>query len=236
MSASILPMLQIFLALTVGSVPSAPAENMGVPVPVAKPSAPLFWQDPLNDWRLILSSYEAERGIYELCGQQPQSCPWRNVAEWQKFLASHQDQLPLKKLVAVNDWINQFPYKEDRWLYQTSDHWAGPRQFLERSGDCEDFVIAKYFSLKELGFKAADMRVLMVYDVFSGTDHALLRVKLDDRIYFLDNRKTIMNEAAFEERYRPHYAFNEADVWTYDRPLMARSMRGDDTRIMPGNR
>lgn len=39
-------------------------------------------------------------------------------------------------------------------IYTTSDYWATPYEFLARDkGDCEDYVIAKYFALLHLGIK-----------------------------------------------------------------------------------
>src|SRR5690606_13640276 len=97
---------------------------------------------------------------------------------WQRFLDRQSYETPMRQLLAVNNYMNRYPYKQDDWLYGQSDYWANVQEFLEQSGDCEDFAIAKYFSLRQLGFPAEDMQILMVYDVYSGTDHAVLRVAL----------------------------------------------------------
>lgn len=58
----------------------------------------------------------------------------------------------LEQLKQVNSFFNRVRYKEDKELYGVSDYWATPYEFLGRdAGDCEDFVIAKYFALVELG-------------------------------------------------------------------------------------
>ncbi len=57
-----------------------------------------------------------------------------------------------EKLKGVNDFYNHTPYLSDIKNYAQTDYWATPLEFLGRDrGDCEDYVIAKYFALKYLG-------------------------------------------------------------------------------------
>ncbi|MEA2111358.1 MAG: transglutaminase-like cysteine peptidase [Campylobacterota bacterium] len=57
-----------------------------------------------------------------------------------------------KKLEGVNDFYNNTPYLSDIKNYGRKDYWATPWELLGRDkGDCEDYVIAKYFALKHLG-------------------------------------------------------------------------------------
>jgi len=56
------------------------------------------------------------------------------------------------KLEKVNDFFNGTPYHSDQSVWGVSDYWATRLQFIGKDkGDCEDYVIAKYFTLKELG-------------------------------------------------------------------------------------
>jgi predicted transglutaminase-like cysteine proteinase len=58
----------------------------------------------------------------------------------------------LEKLEGVNDFFNEVRYSSDIKTYGKSDYWATPWEFLGRDkGDCEDYVISKYFALKYLG-------------------------------------------------------------------------------------
>ena len=65
-----------------------------------------------------------------------------------------------EQLAAVNRFVNQWPYRTDADNYGRSDYWATPLEFFRRSGDCEDYVIAKYRSLRRsaAGRAAADGR------------------------------------------------------------------------------
>ncbi|MBN2965127.1 transglutaminase-like cysteine peptidase [Sulfurospirillum sp. T05] len=57
-----------------------------------------------------------------------------------------------EKLEAVNDFFNKTPYGLDKDVWGVSDYWATRLEFIGKDkGDCEDYVIAKYFTLLELG-------------------------------------------------------------------------------------
>lgn len=68
-----------------------------------------------------------------------------------KVLSQLQNKSDLEKLEGVNNFFNQVRYGSDLKVYGRRDYWATPWEFLGRDiGDCEDYVIAKYFALKQL--------------------------------------------------------------------------------------
>jgi len=157
------------------------------------------------------------------------------LENWKYFIDSIRNKPKAQQLYLVNLWINQFPYKQDNWIYNQSDYWASPSEFFANGGDCEDYVITKYITLRLLGFKPDDMKMAIVYDVFSGTDHALLIVNHDKDSYILDNREQMTLPEHYRERYRPHYTFNEKEIWTFDSPQIVKSLRNSPD-VLPGNR
>jgi len=69
-----------------------------------------------------------------------------------KMMNSAKDLDEKAKLEKVNDFFNGTPYHSDQSVWGVSDYWATRLQFIGKDkGDCEDYVIAKYFTLKELG-------------------------------------------------------------------------------------
>lgn len=57
-----------------------------------------------------------------------------------------------EKLEKVNAFFNQMQFVSDKMLWGVDDYWATRMEFIGKgAGDCEDFVIAKYFTLKQLG-------------------------------------------------------------------------------------
>ena len=69
----------------------------------------------------------------------------------------------MKKLNIVNNWVNYVRYNSDKQVYNVNDYWATLYEFIGRDqGDCEDYVIAKYYILKELGVSPRRMKFTYV--------------------------------------------------------------------------
>ena len=67
-----------------------------------------------------------------------------------------------EQLIGVNRFFNTFKYKDDIELWGVNDYWATPEEFIGvYQGDCEDYVIAKYFALRALGIE--DERLYLTY-------------------------------------------------------------------------
>lgn len=62
------------------------------------------------------------------------------------------------KLEEINAFFNDVPYSKDIKIWGKKDYWATPLEFLGRDkGDCEDYVIAKYFALRSLNIKSEQL-------------------------------------------------------------------------------
>lgn len=110
----------------------------------------------------------------------------------QDYRSFIQDTLPFSKgmqLERVNLYFNHIVNDYDIHTWGVEDYWATPKEFIVHgSGDCEDFVIAKYFTLKELGVNPADMKIFIVKVKDSQNYHAVLGVKNDhNETLILDN-------------------------------------------------
>ena len=137
---------------------------------------------------------------------------------WDKLKDMLKDKPPLEKLRGVNSFWNQWPYKLDRVVYGKEDYWAAPYEFRKNSGDCEDYAIAKFYTLKELGISADKMRIVVVKDSILNVAHAVLAVYLDEDIYILDNiAKNVLSHTRVRN-YQPQYSVNEQFRWVHVRP------------------
>ncbi len=85
---------------------------------------------------------------------------------------------------------------------------------MARSGDCEDYAIAKFFALRELGFGNDQLRIVNVYDRRRGIGHAVLAVNLDDHISILNNQTGIIAPPSRYENFILRYLVNETTLWT----------------------
>ena len=72
---------------------------------------------------------------------------------WQNLIAANRASADGDRLKRTNDFFNRnIVFAEDSAVWAQEDYWATPIETLGKgSGDCEDFVIAKYFTLKEMG-------------------------------------------------------------------------------------
>jgi predicted transglutaminase-like cysteine proteinase len=122
----------------------------------------------------------------------------------------------LAAVETVNETINAYPFIDDRDLTQKSDYWQTPAEFVFRGGgDCEDFAIAKYSWLQELGVPEQSMRIAIVNDRVLDQPHALLLVDLEDRMLALDNRSDETEGEVVLAQYTPIFSFNREGWWRY---------------------
>ena len=130
----------------------------------------------------------------------------------------------MDQIIAINGYMNQKRYIIDPRNYGVRDYWATPGQFLARNGDCEDYAIAKYMSLRSLGFKDSQLRIVVLKDMNLGLAHAILAVYHDGRTFVLDNQIKTVVPADKVYHYKPYYSINEKHWWLH-RPLLARRNR-----------
>jgi predicted transglutaminase-like cysteine proteinase len=127
---------------------------------------------------------------------------------------------PIQQLRLVNNYFNSKPYEDDARLFGTDDYWQFAEEFVRHGGDCEDFVVAKYRTLLAAGFPERNLRIVLVHDRVTRTEHAVLAARIGSAVYILDNQKVGLKLEAQVTTYRPLYAFNRKSVYYYqtDKP------------------
>lgn len=105
-----------------------------------------------------------------------------------------QDKANAYKIIAINDFFNKFTYISDIKQYRKNDYWMNIKEFMiSGKGDCEDFAIAKYYALLELGIPEASLKLLMTR--FKGTYHVVLQYEVNSKNFILDNvNKTVSSK------------------------------------------
>ena len=170
----------------------------------------------LPKWTVLLR----RMGDENLLGQCAAGLGCRGkAAEWFADVQTWRGEDRRTQMVAVQRMVNQMPYLEDRDVWGRSDYWATPREFLASSGDCEDYAITKYYSLKALGWPERDVRLVVLHDEERDTPHAVLAVRLDNQTYILDNLLTEPLPDRLLRQYRPYYAVNAEARWVFVAPL-----------------
>lgn len=80
-----------------------------------------------------------------------------------------------KKLKRMNVFLNWLVSEKDSVIWKQEDYWASREEFLLRGrGDCEDYVIAKYFTFRDLGIDNDKLYLAVVYNKYNREDHAVL--------------------------------------------------------------
>ncbi|NOY62872.1 MAG: hypothetical protein GXP10_06950 [Gammaproteobacteria bacterium] len=126
------------------------------------------------------------------------------------------NQNKIHKLLTIHRFANQIPYLTDLRNYNQLDFWAIPDEFYARNGgDCEDYVIAKYYALRILGFNIDDLRVVVVRDTNIDIYHVVLAVNLDGNSIILDNRVRAVMLDRNVLHLKPIYSINENGWWRY---------------------
>ena len=142
---------------------------------------------------------------------------------WDSFLQSIRKLSRRRQLDAVNRWANAKPYIEDWVNWGVPDYWETPAEFIRRGGDCEDYAIAKYFSLVRLGFSPDNLRIVIVNDRNLQAFHAVLAVRQAAQTWLLDNAVPDIVPMEVAVQYAPIYSLNERSWWLYSAPRIVVS-------------
>ncbi|ARC93876.1 sulfate adenylyltransferase [Vibrio coralliilyticus] len=152
---------------------------------------------------------EAVRNTYgDRAGKRVET--WRREMEQFKGLSERQ------KLTEVNSFFNQLNFVNDDRLWGKKDYWATPLEFLgSNAGDCEDFTIAKYFSLLELGVSDKKLRLVYVKAITLNQFHMVLAYysKPSAEPILLDNIDPQIKKASKRRDLLPIYSFNGKNLW-----------------------
>lgn len=200
-------------------------------VAAAEARAPLFGTvevrndnlQPFPKWTGMLERLFAQQG--KIAGSCEEVTFNRcHYERWQELVDAQRGRPLLEQLQAVNSFMNETRYIVDPINWGVLDYWATPQQFLAKYGDCEDYAIAKYVTLKQLGVAVDDMRIVVLQDLNLRVAHAILAVFVDDRVMIMDNQiKQVVNDRAIRH-YRPIFSINE-DAWWLHRPGTAATGR-----------
>jgi predicted transglutaminase-like cysteine proteinase len=138
-----------------------------------------------------------------------------HMADWRRFIDRTRGLPVAEQLKAVNLYANSRDYVLDLHNYGVADYWAIPREFLHNGGDCEDYAITKFFSLRWLGLPTADLRLVIVQDTNLRIPHAVLAVARDNEVFILDNQVQAVLSHRDVVHYAPVFSINEAHWWIH---------------------
>ena len=139
----------------------------------------------------------------------------KRLKDWQALLAANQGS-ERDKLERVNRFFNALTFVDDAIHWQTNDYWATPIEFLaSQGGDCEDFAIAKYFSLMELGIAEEKLALTYVKALRLNQAHMVLTYYASPGAepLVLDNLNGAILPASKRPDLLPVYSLNGSGLW-----------------------
>jgi len=119
-------------------------------------------------------------------------------------------------LDTVNDFFNGARYESDDLGCDEVDRWSTPLEFITRdAGDCEEFAIAKYFTLIEMGMADTVLRITYVKALTLDQPHMVLAWHQTPAAepLILDNLDPRILPASQRPDLIPVYSFNATDLW-----------------------
>lgn len=123
------------------------------------------------------------------------------------------------RLATINQFFNRrIVFAEDTLVWGEVDHWASPLELLDKGrGDCEDYVIGKYFSLLALGVPTGRMRLVYVRAQLGGRTlpHMVLAYYAEPGAepLILDNLVADIRPASRRTDLEPVFSFNSEGLW-----------------------
>lgn len=141
----------------------------------------------------------------------------QRIDAWQHLLATQKQDTEVEKLKVVNLFFNhQMVYTEDIDLWGVVDYWETPIEALWKgAGDCEDYAIAKYFSLRHLGVAAEKLQITYVKALKQNRAHMVLTYYSTPNAVplVLDSLMDPIKMASDRPDLLPVYSFNGEGLW-----------------------
>ena len=161
----------------------------------------------------------ADRSWLERIEEQYGPDARQRIEAWQELMADRRNAPEPKKLKLVNRFFNRLGFVSDPSHWGQEDYWATPVEFLAtNAGDCEDFTVAKYFTLKEMGVDIDRMRLTYVKALKPNPvsqSHMVLAYyeKPTAEPLVLDNLINEIKPASQRQDLVPVYSFNGDGLW-----------------------
>lgn len=145
------------------------------------------------------------------------------LIDWQRLLMDSKDLATPDKLRRVNEFFNRrIQFLSDQQVWQQSDYWATPMETLTKAqGDCEDFTIAKYFTLLSMNVPVEQLRLIYVKARIGGSASTIQQAHMVLAYYpsaeaepmVLDNLITEIRPATRRPDLQPVFSFNSQGIF-----------------------
>lgn len=150
------------------------------------------------------------------CYPQASSHARHRLTAFRRLIADNKTRSTDEKLQATNHFFNQFSYLKDERYEGVADYWKTPAEFIiDGAGDSEDFVMAKYFTLRSFNISRKMLRIAYVKSLELNQSHMVLTYYATpfSEPLILDNLREAVLPASKREDLRPAYSFDGERLW-----------------------
>jgi predicted transglutaminase-like cysteine proteinase len=234
--------------------PAVPADTAPAAVaPIVSPAAiaepfglnviPVAGGGLLTKWTGVQAQIRAESDILSHCRASAALCP-PAARNFLAIVAQGRAQTGRARIGVINRAVNlAIRPMSDMAQWGVIDRWSPPLEtFTTGAGDCEDYAIAKYVALTEVGVAAEDLRLIIVRNLAANEDHAVVAARLDGNWIILDNRWLRMVTDGEMSEVAPLFALDQSGVWQFTTPAvpmppdaLRASTPRDSTASAPGS-
>jgi predicted transglutaminase-like cysteine proteinase len=143
--------------------------------------------------------------------------------EWLQTVNAAKTQSDEIRLKRINDFVNRnIVFEDDFSIWQQTDYWATPMETLGQGrGDCEDFAIIKYLSLRLAGMADSKLRLIYVKARLNTANGPLQQAHMVLAYYpspsaeplVLDNLDATILPASRRKDLLPVFSFNSSAIF-----------------------
>lgn len=138
------------------------------------------------------------------------------IRQWLALIERLRHEALPNKLRITNAFFNQLTFRPDVAVWGVEDYWATPIEMLGvGAGDCEDFSVAKFFTLWAAGVPESQLRLTYVTATTLNQAHMVLTWYPDQpsEPLVLDNLVDEVLPASQRSDLIPVYSFNASKLW-----------------------
>ncbi len=169
------------------------------------------------------AGYDAEK-LLKAITQRFGAPSAQRFRDWQKLVTDTRKIAdPDQQIQKVNEfWNRRMQFMEDKEAWGQDDYWATPMESLgHEKGDCEDFAIAKYFTLLSAGMDVSQLRLIYVKAKMGGAASNITQAHMVLAFYsdpsaepqILDNLLGEIRPASRRQDLTPVFSFNGQGIW-----------------------
>jgi len=152
------------------------------------------------------------------------------IKNWQSLILNNQAKQIEDQLFEVNRFFNNVSFKGDIEHWGKNDYWATPFEFLgTNAGDCEDYTIAKYITLLQMGVPDQKLRLMYVTATRPARQAHMVLAYYETPTsvpLVLDNINKRILPASQRRDLIPVYSFNGQGLWLAKAQGRGRQMQG----------